>query len=168
MRCNDAEHVFFIIFYPNHCVQPLTLALVGPCAIARLTPSFCFSCERVGRPGAGAVGSRIDGGTGARHVRAKPLPLWCRRHGGGWPARRRANTDHCTRKYLPIVLTSWKWHLSHRRPRLEFDGYLLLERALSESAITKLEFRSHVSSALSEATKFLRQRQIFVIFNDVS
>lgn len=69
------------------------------CFAVILMVIFCFSGERVGSSGTGALGSRADGGAGARHVRAKPLPLWCWRHGGGRPTRRRANTDHCTRKY---------------------------------------------------------------------
>lgn len=58
-----------------------------------------FSIERVGCPGPGAIRCGVDSGPRTRHVCAKPLPLWCRRHGGGRPARRRADTDHCTRKY---------------------------------------------------------------------
>lgn len=70
----------------------------------------------MGSPGTGALGSRADGGAGARHVRAKPLPLWCWRHGGGRPTRRRANTDHCTRKYTHKIILQYATTIDGKNP----------------------------------------------------
>lgn len=54
-----------------------------------------FCSERVHSASASGICGSVDDRAGARDVRAEPLP----RGYGGQPARRRANTDHCTRKY---------------------------------------------------------------------